>query len=716
MAFKSGLEVLGAVSATVTLLEVSIHIIRRVRKAQDEQKDLARTLSSHQDELMDIQDIVRSVKEEKALQTTTVASHLDRIKAVAERLVDCLKKLDPGEKSSMRQFAHQMVQGSRDVKLLDGIMNELSHAKASLSLRVQIANVGLTRVVGDALVTNAGSISRINSAVTQAFDTGRESIFGNAGTTSSLQPSFFKTSEYESYKDVNPARVHNTCAWFLDHPAFRSWKASSTDDLLWLSANPGCGKSVLSRALIDEKLVGTEPFTLCYFFFKDNDKQNNTATAFCALLHQFFCFRKDLLQKHVGVAVEHCGEALKADSQKLWQVFLSAAKDPSVGNVICILDALDECHQHDRDKLIANLELFYTGPSEAKNRDSRLKFLVTSRPYREIELRFSKLTRSIPAVRLAGEEESHNISREIGSVIKNRVKDIAERRGLKDEVRFALEDRLCRIPHTTHLWLHLVLDQVEQGIGKTEKKILEIINTMPHTVEEAYEKILSKCDHKNAKRVLQIILAAERPLTLSEIDIALEIDLSCQSCEDLDLEGNRDRKEWIRGSCGLFVTIVDSYVYLIHQTAKEFLLQKIPGVLSSQGWQNSINLKEAHGILAQKCVAYLTFREFQPCNDLAQIHESPDENQDEILWELMQNFAFDYKFLDYSATTGHLMFGMLISIVMRSLKRLQHSVISAMDILPFGSTNATSQDRLAVAALVILQIDMHYIGPQTLDF
>jgi hypothetical protein len=137
--------------------------------------------------------------------------------------------------------------------------------------------------------------------------------------------------------------VPNTCLWFLEHQIFQKWKSSGSDDLLWLSADPGCGKSVLSRALIDEKLVGSEPFTLCYFFFKDNEEQNTIATAICALLHQFFWVHEDLLPIYVAPAVKKCGESLKKEEGELWRTFISATTDPVAGDVVCVLDALDEC-------------------------------------------------------------------------------------------------------------------------------------------------------------------------------------------------------------------------------------------------------------------------------------------------------------------------------------------------------------------------------------
>jgi hypothetical protein len=460
-----------------------------------------------------------------------------------------------------------------------------------------------------------------------------DSIHGNVilpELPAKLQTSFFKTADYLLFKnDPNPDRVPGTCKWFLDHPGFQRWKESRSADLLWLSADPGCGKSVLSKALIDDKLLSDRPATICYFFFKDNAQQDNVATAFCALLHQFFSKHNGLLQKHAASAVEKDDQFLKQEFESLWEIFLSAATDPSAGDVVCVLDALDECGLSDRQKLIGKLKYFYNSTRENLDRKCNLKFLVTSRPYREIELKFSDLVRNFPTIRLAGEEESTSISAEIGLVIKRKVSEIAANRGLEDRVRSALEAAFLEIPNRTYLWLTLILDEVEKARSKTEKELIGLLNHLPRTIYEAYEKILKRCaqDEKcmeDARRILRLIVAARRPLTVSEIDVALEIRPESSSYEDLGLQGVDGRKEWIRASCGLFVRVVDSRVFLIHQTAREFLLRGENEILDSKSWRHSIDLQDAHRELSKICITHLFFQEFQAAHSGTHFQRSRD--------------------------------------------------------------------------------------------
>ncbi|KAJ5683416.1 ankyrin [Penicillium macrosclerotiorum] len=449
------------------------------------------------------------------------------------------------------------------------------------------------------------------------------------------------TETLTMHKDINPPRVENTCKWFLDDPIFPKWKNSSHDDLLWLSAGPGQGKSVLSRALIDDRLVEDGSATICYFFFKENEEQDNLATAICALLHQLFYDQNSLFQKHAELQVRQHKDKLKLDSSALWDLWISAASD-STKDVICIIDALDECRQPDRNQLLEKLERFYLTSSEGKRvgaKNSKLKFIVTSRPYGDIEWGFAKIINRDPKIQLAAESKVHIISQEINVVMEAKVDEIVDKRHLDDEIRTALKDRFSEIPNSTYLWLHITLDSLKSRLGSTKRKLLQQINELPRSVEQAYEDILRRCDEENeadGRRLLEIIVAARRPLKLSEIDIALEIQPNHTSFDELDLEGLDKRREWIRHACGLFVSVIDSRVYLIHQTARDFLLRQAGESENLSIWRHSIRLEEAHLALSKICITYLLFKDFQ----------NVDHRSSPALQACLPNEAF----LHYSAT------------------------------------------------------------------
>jgi len=162
-------DALGAVGAVVGLLETAARAVKRLRKAHERQRNLVETLDKHCLAIGNVNDIVRTVADQRELQTSPVLGELKRLHALAEKLVKCLQELGPGQKGKARQLAHQLVRGSRDEETLADIMKDLDRAKASLTLHLQLASAGLTRSVHDTVLTSAGTIDRVDELLTKLF-------------------------------------------------------------------------------------------------------------------------------------------------------------------------------------------------------------------------------------------------------------------------------------------------------------------------------------------------------------------------------------------------------------------------------------------------------------------------------------------------------------------------------------------------------------------
>ncbi|KAJ2978764.1 hypothetical protein NUW58_g7392 [Xylaria curta] len=417
------------------------------------------------------------------------------------------------------------------------------------------------------------------------------------------------TSPYEDRKNRNPKRVDGTCEWFTAHRLFQNWR-QETSALLWVSADPGCGKSVLARYLVDEILPSSATRTTCYFFFKgDFVDQRVLEGALCCILYQLFIQNPILLTDEILENFKRSGDRLFASFDNLWDTLIRAIPNHDQGEIVCILDALDECVN--QTQLTEVLTQHYS-----KNEgNSRLKFLVTSRPYIQIQRDFQILKESQPTIHLSGEsqEEVDKIAQEITLVIKQRVEELAKRLQLIIEEKQILHEELAVVGHRTYLWVYLVFDVIERAVWLTKDELRATIRNLPRTVEEAYNDILLKSsDPDKAKYILHIIVAADRPLYLTEMVTVLTFQAENQRCyknlEEATIPPNRLR-DTIRETCGLFVVIQDSQIFLLHQTAREFLVRlvpNLPGVFSpSLEWQHSLDLKESHRLLSEICIKYL---------------------------------------------------------------------------------------------------------------
>ncbi|CAG9986629.1 unnamed protein product [Clonostachys byssicola] len=411
-----------------------------------------------------------------------------------------------------------------------------------------------------------------------------------------------KDSTYEWYKGRIEKRVEGTCSWFLHHTSFKNWQQEESGPLL-VSADPGCGKSVLTKYLVDEVLPGSA--TICYFFFKDQD-QNTIRQALCALLHQLFTWNPALIE-HALELFRRNGEGLVNNKASLWHILQAAVEDPRAGPIVLVFDALDECIESEFAEL---MEMIIKQLCGVKKPQSKLKYLLTSRPYEQIVAEFRPLLDQFPFIHIPGEDESEAISKEVDLVISHQVDQLSKVKKLSLDIKTTLERKFQEIPHRTYLWVHLVCDVLRrETIKRTPNAYRNIISKLPQNVNEAYEQILNRSENPSmARKALAIILAANRPLTVSEMNSAMNIDNESTSFISLDLEADEDFRSTFRSWCGLFVSIHHDKIYFLHQTAREFLV-KTPSrdPLSTMKWHRSISYEDAHGVLAELCVRYLSF-------------------------------------------------------------------------------------------------------------
>jgi ankyrin repeat domain-containing protein 50 len=191
-------------------------------------------------------------------------------------------------------------------------------------------------------------------------------------------------------------------------------------------------------------LPSTKSRTTCYFFFKDVfEDQRSAASALCCILRQLFIQNDALLSGKILERFKADGEKLIGSFRDLWDILTSAAIDHNAGEIVCILDALDECEDEGRSQIAEALrKLYWTGKSKFA-----LKFLLTSRPYIYIQQDFQFLKSLLPTIHLSREDEVEleKISQEINIFIKSRVEGIGANLQLLPEEQQLLKDELIYI-------------------------------------------------------------------------------------------------------------------------------------------------------------------------------------------------------------------------------------------------------------------------------
>jgi hypothetical protein len=347
--------------------------------------------------------------------------------------------------------------------------------------------------------------------------------------------------------------------------------------------------------------------TVCHFFFKDGyEERMYGANALCAVLHQLFTRDSSgALIKLALPAHKNYGKALTKSFSELWNILLACAKSPHAGEIICIFDALHECEKQSRLQLINKLEEFYSQPQGFSALSSKLSFLITSRPYADIEGGFGRFP-TAECLHFDGNKKSPAIKREIDLVIDEHVSQIVGNFTPDDQLE--ISERIKSMENRTYLWVH-VIETIKEDPSRHGKRssIQKLLNNIPSKLSEAYERILSrsKCQEET-EHLLEIIIVAARPLTLDEANVALTLALAEESLTshaalENDLWLKNSFESVVKGLSGLFISVHDSKLFFIHQTASEFLIDP-----SGRGtWEGRLSMSKSSRTMSRTCCQFL---------------------------------------------------------------------------------------------------------------
>jgi len=170
------------------------------------------------------------------------------------------------------------------------------------------------------------------------------------------------------------------------------------------------------------------------------------------------------------------------------------------------------------------------------------------------------------------------ISQAIDTYVNDRVSQLKSLRG--DD---ALQDQVRRVLHQkangTFLWVALVLKELEQAASWDIEQVLEDV---PAGLDELYARMLKYIGELKGKgsqdfcwRVLSAATLAYRPLQLLELGVVAGLP-------DAHFR-NTNKVQEIVSMCGSFLAVRDQQVFIIHQSAKDYLVSKAGATIFPSG-------------------------------------------------------------------------------------------------------------------------------------
>ncbi|KAF7518824.1 hypothetical protein G7054_g13313 [Neopestalotiopsis clavispora] len=318
--------------------------------------------------------------------------------------------------------------------------------------------------------------------------------------------------------------------------AYSRFRNDQQNRLLWIKGDPGKGKTMLLCGIIDHvKNPPAQGRILSYFFCQATDERINNATA--VLRSLFMLLDQDVsLMTYIRKTYDTTGKALFEDAnawQALSEIFVDILQDTKLQEVCLVVDALDECVK----SLPQLLDLIVR-----TSRFPHTKWLVSSRNWVEIEEKLFDV-----AHRLSLELNAKSVSTAVETYINFKVSGLTQLKGYQENIAEEVRRYLLSNANDTFLWVALLFPP---GLNALYQRMVEYI--------------ADSRDAQACREILALASTVHRPISMDELRGLT------QAVKDL---GQEEVQEVI-ASCGSFLTLRDNIVFFVHQSAKDFLLEK----------------------------------------------------------------------------------------------------------------------------------------------
>ncbi len=312
-----------------------------------------------------------------------------------------------------------------------------------------------------------------------------------------------KILDWLSYPD--PSEIHEivrhdrndrakTGRWFLDGSGFQKFRATS-QSVLWLHGDSGCGKSVLCSAIIDEiiALQSRDPrIQLAYWYFTVNDKKRTFVDQFLrALIAQL------VLERPMPPSLLDLWRARKMgrEAPKIADLVQNVKKilvaEPSQKYFV-VVDALDESDNIQRAELLGFLRSLALLEVD-------IHILITSRTYTVgVENDMKDLNRFY---NIAIEER--NTELDISAHVTERLENDSSLAKWSTDIRQSIKDTLIKDAGGMFRWVECQL----QVIRKCRKPadVRKTLKSLPRDLHEVYARELAKVDDSASQDVFRLL-------------------------------------------------------------------------------------------------------------------------------------------------------------------------------------------------------------------
>jgi hypothetical protein len=350
--------------------------------------------------------------------------------------------------------------------------------------------------------------------------------------------------------------------WVIETSDFQKWRTSQHNRLLWIKGDPGKGKTMLLRGIADELQNSlAKSALLSYFFCQATDSRINRATTVLRGLIYLLVDQQPSLVSHVQTSYDKAGKALFEDANAwvaLTKIFSSILQDPNLDDTYLIVDALDEC--------VVDLPSLLAFIAQTSSVSTCVKWVISSRNWPEIE---KTLDTAIQKQRLCLELNADSVSTAVATFIQTKVHDLRRQNNYKSEIQDAIQQHLSLNAHGTFLWVALVCKELSNLSGW---KAVQKLKALPPGLDALYQRMLDQImaseDSELCMSILAVVSTVYQPVTVEELVTLVNMPNG--------VDGEYEALAEIIGYCKSFLAIRERKIFFVHQSSKDFLIEKAP--------------------------------------------------------------------------------------------------------------------------------------------
>lgn len=255
---------------------------------------------------------------------------------------------------------------------------------------------------------------------------------------------------------------------------------------------------------------------------------------------------------------------INGSTSTLWSLLSNLLSDPTFSRIYCVIDAVEECENH-QDVFLSQLKRIFKRTKDKRQNQPILKLLLTSRPTSDISHELA----AFDTIKLETKNE------DLQYFVHDEVAGLPE--VFSKPMREEAIKQLLQGAEQTFLWVSIVVGELKRLRFPSIATVRQVIAKFPKALDQLYSKIVNEIFLDPEDIHIQILLwvvYARESLTLDQLQTAIAMKIECKTLGDMEQHLIVLSEETIYDHLGVIVKLVYNRVHLIHQSAKDFLLKE----------------------------------------------------------------------------------------------------------------------------------------------